>query len=257
MNRISFDLSGKVALLTGAARGIGLAMAQALAAHGAAVAIQDIDEQVAHNEADKINQQGGRSIALAGDISDLSIAPNLVNQTRNTLGGIHILINNGGVQLRQHWLTETRESFDRTFHGNVLLPILLCQLIEPDLRRQKWGRIINIGSIQQIDGNERMLSYASSKSTLANITFALARDFARDNITVNNIAPGYIDTIRNVAKLGTPQGRAEAGKHIPAGRVGEPEDLAGITILLCSDAGSYITGQTIYVDGGLSVISAV
>jgi NAD(P)-dependent dehydrogenase (short-subunit alcohol dehydrogenase family) len=85
----------------------------------------------------------------------------------------------------------------------------------------------------------------------------LARDFARDNVTVNLIAPGYINTIRNEARLGTPEGRAEAGKHIPAGRVGEPEDLAGITLLLCSDAGSYITGQSIYVDGGLSVISAV
>ena len=257
MNRISFDLTGKIALLTGAARGIGLAMAQVLAAHGAAVAIQDIDEPGARDEADKINQQGGRAIALGGDISDLPIASNLVNQTKSKLGGIHILINNGGVQLRQHWMTETRDSFDRTFHGNVLLPILLCQLIEPDLRRQKWGRIINVGSIQQIDGNERMLSYAASKATLDNITFALARDFAPDNITVNNIAPGYINTIRNVERLGTVEGRAEAGQHIPAGRVGEPEDLAGITLLLCSDAGSYITGQTIFVDGGLSVISAV
>jgi NAD(P)-dependent dehydrogenase (short-subunit alcohol dehydrogenase family) len=257
MTPITFDLSGKVALLTGAARGIGLAMANVLAAHGAAVAIQDIDESVARAEAEKINRAGGRAIGLGGDISDLSIAPKLVNETRKRLGGIHILINNGGVQLRKHWLTETRESFDQTFHGNVLLPILLCQLIEPDLRQQKWGRIINVGSIQQIDGNERMLTYASSKSTLENITFALARDFARDNVTVNLIAPGYINTIRNEARLGTPEGRAEAGKHIPAGRVGEPEDLAGITLLLCSDAGSYITGQSIYVDGGLSVISAV
>jgi NAD(P)-dependent dehydrogenase (short-subunit alcohol dehydrogenase family) len=243
------DLSGKVALLTGAARGIGLALAQALSDAGCAVAIQDIDEDLARAQAAKLK----RAIGLGGDISDVSIAPKLVQSTLEQLGGIHIIINNGGVQLRQHWLTETPESFDRTFHGNVLLPVLLAQQVNDIFRRQRWGRIINIGSIQQVGGNERMLSYAASKATLLNITKALARDFARDGVTVNLIAPGYINTIRNVAKLGTPEGRAEAGKHILMGRVGEPQDCVGIALLLCSEAGSYITGQTIFVDGGLSV----
>jgi NAD(P)-dependent dehydrogenase (short-subunit alcohol dehydrogenase family) len=131
--------------------------------------------------------------------------------------------------------------------------VLLAQQVNDIFRRQRWGRIINIGSIQQVGGNERMLSYAASKATLVNITKALARDFARDGVTVNLIAPGYINTIRNVAKLGTPEGRAEAGKHILMGRVGEPQDCVGIALLLCSEAGSYITGQVIFVDGGLSV----
>jgi len=178
---MNFDLSGKVALLTGSGRGIGLAIAKALAAAGCAVAIQDIDEDVAKSEADKL----GRAIALGGDISDLSIAPKLIKTTIDQLGGIHIIINNGGIQLRQHWLTETRETFDRTFHGNVLLPILLAQQVSEIFRRQRWGRIINIGSIQQIQGNERMLSYAASKATLENITWALARDFARGEATVD------------------------------------------------------------------------
>lgn len=253
MKAVPYDLSGKVALLTGAARGIGLAIAHGLVGCGCAVAIQDIDGAVARDEADKITKQGGRAIGLSGDISDLAIAPALVKETTEKLGGIDILINNGGVQLRKHWLTEDRESFDRTFHGNVLLPVLLAQLIEPRLRQQKWGRIINIGSIQQLGGNERMLSYAASKATLENMTKALARDFARDGVTVNLIAPGYINTIRNVEKLGTDEGREQAGKHIAMGRVGDPEDCVGLALFLCSDAASYITGQSIFVDGGLSV----
>jgi glucose 1-dehydrogenase len=246
---MNFDLSGKVALLTGAGRGIGLAMAQALSAAGCAVAIQDVDEQVAKAEAAKLP----RAVGLGGDITNLAVAPKLVTATREQLGGIHILINNGSVQLRKTWLNETRETFDQTLHGNVLLPVLLAQQVSDIFRRQKWGRIINVGSIQQQRGNERMLSYAASKAALENITKALARDFAGDGVTVNLIAPGYINTLRNVEKLGTPEGRAQAGQHIPAGRVGEPEDCAGIALLLCSDAASYITGQTIYVDGGLSV----
>jgi NAD(P)-dependent dehydrogenase (short-subunit alcohol dehydrogenase family) len=246
---MNFDFNGKVALITGAARGIGLAIAQALSAAGCAVAIQDIDEAVAEAEAAKLK----RAIALGGDISDTTLAPKLVAATMEQLGGIHILINNGGVQSRQHWTTETGESFDRTYHGNVLLPVLLAQQVNETFRRQKWGRIINVGSIQQIQGNAHMLAYASSKATLENITKALARDFARDGVTVNCLAPGYFNTIRNVEKLGTSEGRAQAGKHIPVGRVGEPDDAVGIALLLCSDAGSYITGQTIFVDGGLSV----
>ena len=245
-----FDLTDRVALITGAGRGIGLAIAQALASAGCAVAIQDIDEKVAQREADAIVDAGGRAIALGGDITDMSLAEALVTDCVKKLRGLHILINNASIQSGEDWRTLDLEKFDRTMHANIFTPIRLCQAAEPIMRKQRWGRIINVGSIQQMTGNEDMLAYAMSKAALENMTIALARDLAEVGITVNNLAPGYFRTIRN-PQLAKPDERRRAGSHIPIGRVGEPQDAAGIALLLCSNAGQYITGQTIYVDGGM------
>lgn len=251
VNGPSFDLTEKVALITGAGRGIGLAIARALASAGCAIAIQDIDLQVAQAEADKMNNEGGQAVALGGDINDLSLPPKLVEQTLVHLGGIHILVNNASIQATMPWTKVDQTDFDRTMHANVLFPIMLCQQVEPIFRRQEWGRVLNIGSIQQKYGNEHMLSYAMSKSALESLTLALSRDLA-PHATVNCIAPGYYNTHRNVKALGSKEGRDRAGEKMPLQRVGEPQDAAGMALLLCSEAGSYITGQTIYVDGGLS-----
>jgi NAD(P)-dependent dehydrogenase (short-subunit alcohol dehydrogenase family) len=247
-----FNLDGRVALITGAGRGIGLGIAKALASAGCAVAIQDIDEKVAQREADALEKSGVRAIALGGDITNVALADKLVRETVKKLGGLHILANNASVQSTQHWTKLELKEFDRTMHANVFTPIRLCQAAEKILRKQRWGRIVNVGSIQQLTGNETMLAYAMSKAALENMTIALARDFAGDGVTVNNLAPGYFHTIRN-PQLSTPQQRRAAGARIPAGRVGEPADVAGIALTLCSNAGQYITGQTIYVDGGISI----
>jgi NAD(P)-dependent dehydrogenase (short-subunit alcohol dehydrogenase family) len=252
--RATFDISGRVALITGAGRGIGLAMAGALAAAGVAVAIQDIDLDVAEAEAGKINQNGGRAVALAGDVTELSLAATLVDQTMEKLGGLHILINNAAVQQTQHWLRDTPEQIERQLRANLVLPILLCQHAAPILSAQKWGRIISIGSIQGKTGNPSMLAYAISKAALENMTKALACDLAEDLVTVNLLCPGWFDTWRNRQEFATPQDKIEKGKQaVPLRRIGEPQDFAGITLLLCSEAGGYITGQTIYIDGGMSV----
>jgi NAD(P)-dependent dehydrogenase (short-subunit alcohol dehydrogenase family) len=133
------------------------------------------------------------------------------------------------------------------------MPTLLCQQVVPVFKAQRWGRIVNIGSVQQRSGNPDMLPYSMSKAALVHLTTALAKDLARDGITVNTIAPGYFNTYRNRNELGTEEQRRKAGqRHIPEGRVGEPDDVIGAALLLCSDAGAYITGQTLYVDGGLT-----
>ena len=252
MNAPDFDLSGRVALITGAGRGIGLGIAQALASAGCAVAVQDLDLDVARREADAIASAGGKAIALGGDITDAQLPPRLVGETVEKLGGLHILVNNASIQSHQHWTKLDRAEFERNMLANLFVPVMLCQEAEPILRRQRWGRILNIGSIQQKTGNETMLAYAMSKVALESMTVALARDLAKDGVTVNNLAPGYFQTLRN-PQLESDEERDRAGKWIPVGRVGQPQDVAGAALLLCSDAGQYITGQTIYVDGGMSI----
>lgn len=246
-------MDGRIGLVTGAGRGIGLAIAEALASVGCAVAIQDIELDVAKAEVQRLCAGGAKAVALGGDLTDLSIAERLVRETVEQLGGLHVLVNNGAIQAKKHWTDLSPDDIERQHRANVLMPLLLCQQVVPMLKKQAWGRIVNIGSVQQRTGNPQMLPYSMSKAALVHLTGALAKDLARDGVTVNMIAPGYFNTLRNREHLGTSEQRREAGERfIPAGRVGEPNDVAGAALLLCSDAGAYITGQTLFVDGGIT-----
>src|SRR4051794_35577147 len=245
----NFSLQGHVALVTGAGRGIGLGIAQALASAGAAVAIQDIDLDVAKAEAEKISASEGRAIALGGDIRDPNLAASWIDQTREQHGGFHILVNNAAIQSQQKWLDVKLELMEEQFRANLFTPIVLCQRAVPIFREQKFGRILNVGSIQQRNGNAGMLPYSLTKSALATLTKALARATVKDGITVNLIAPGFFRTLRNQQSFETEEKAKHAGDWVPMGRPGEPEDAAGIALLLCSEAGGYITGQSIFVDG--------
>ncbi len=250
---LDFGLDGRVALITGAGRGIGLGVAKALAEHGAAVAIQDLDREVAEAEAERLRAAGHCTIALGGDISDTALAGDLVAAAMSQLGGLHIVINNAAIQSSIHWTHQPLEEIERIVRADFIFPILLCRLAVPIFRSQRWGRIINVGSIQQLQGGSpHMLPYAMSKGALVTMTRVTARDLAKDNVTVNMIAPGYFDTWRNRADFPDDQTRREKGKWIPLGRIGQPSDCAGAAVLLCSPAGDYITGQTIYIDGGMS-----
>ena len=253
MTPVSFDLSGKVALLTGAARGIGLAMAQALAANGAAVAIQDIAADIAESEAAAIRQAGGKAIGLGGDLTDIAVAPGLIEQTVAKLGGLHILINNAGIQKAGQWIDITAEEAMRQWTVNMLVPLTLCQLACPIFKQQKFGRIVNVSSIQARRGNTHMLSYSMSKAAMNNLTSALGheRELVSQGITVNGLMPGWFYTLRNQHDFKNEQDKIEKGKHVPIGRIGEPRDCAGVTLMLCSQAGEYISGETIVVSGGM------
>lgn len=251
-----FRLDGRLALVTGSGRGIGLAIARALAAQGAGVAIQDIDQGVAEQEAARICAAGGTAVAFGGDVTDLTLPGRLVPQVVSALGGLHILVNNAAIQVDSDWKQVPAEQFELQLRANVTVPMLFCQQAVPIFVAQGFGRIINLGSIQQLAGNPRMLSYSIGKAALATMTKALAREMAEHQVTVNLIAPGYVaGTLRNQWALQTPQDKQERGRHLPMRRMAEPEDHAGMAVLLCSAAGSYITGQSIFVDGGLSTRS--
>lgn len=249
----SFNLTGRAALITGAGRGIGLGIARGLAEAGCAVAIQDLDLAVAQEAAAQLAQTGARTLALGGDIGDAAHVATLVDQTVAAFGGFDILVNNAAIQLPVPWTELTPESIETQHRANLAAPLLLCQAALPHFKARNWGRILNIGSIQGRKGNAGMLAYSSSKAAIVNLTTALAHDLAADGITVNCLAPGYFDTWRNRHDFPDEEEKALRSTWVPANRIGAPADCAGLALLLCSDAGSYITGQTIYVDGGMSI----
>jgi NAD(P)-dependent dehydrogenase (short-subunit alcohol dehydrogenase family) len=246
-----FRLDGKVALLTGAARGIGHGIAQVLAEHGCAVAIQDIDERVASESARRIVEQGGKAVAIGGDIANLAHVEQFIPQTVEELGGLNILVNNAGLQADKHFSEQSIDEIERQFRGNLTAALRLVQIARPILVTQRWGRVLNIGSVQGKSGGAVNLPYAMTKAALERMTQSLSRELTRDGVTVNCIAPGWFDTFRN-ARYIDDQNRAEAKQRIPVGRHGNDFDCAGLALLLCSDAGAYITGQTVVVDGGLT-----
>jgi glucose 1-dehydrogenase len=248
-----FDLAGRCALVTGAGRGIGLAMARALAGAGCAVAVQDIDLGVARSAVDDIVAAGGRAIALGGDLADLSLPARLVADAAAALGGLHILVNNGSIQIPCPWLEATAADMERQLRVDLVVPVLLCQQVVPIFRAQRFGRIVNIGSVQQRRANPEMLAYSLSKGAMEKLTVGLAHELAPDGITVNQIAPGWINhTVRNADDLRTQADVDQrAASAVPLGRMGEPDDFRGIVLLICSDAGSYMTGQNVFVDGGM------
>jgi gluconate 5-dehydrogenase len=253
MWKLDLDLTGRVALLSGAARGIGLGIARALASYGATVVLQDIDRDVAEAEAARIRDAGLQASVLGGDLADLSIAPSLVEQTVARHGSIDILVNNAAVQVEKEYHEQTVEQIEWQLRIDQVVPVLLIRAAVPHMKQRGWGRLINIGSIQGRWGNPGMLPYSMSKQAMENLTLAMSRKHMRDGITSNLIAPGWFDTPRNAGRLPDveKQGTPEFRRRIAAGRFGKPEDCAGVAVLLCSRAGEYITGQTIYVDGGL------
>ena len=253
MNAPDFRVDGKVALITGSGRGIGMGMAKALASAGAVVVVQDIDFAVAQSAATEITVAGGKAVPMPGDLTHIAAAEKLVRDTVEQVGPIDILINNAAVQTPAHWTKVSPDEIQQQLSADLIVPILLTQLVVPHMKSQKWGRIINLGSVQQQRGNPHMLAYSLAKAAIEKLTRGLARELAKDNIIVNCVAPGWINTWRNRGDFKDEQDMIAKGKNVPIGRVGQPSDFGGICLLLCSEAGSYITGQTIYVDGGLTV----
>lgn len=249
-----FDLKGRRALVTGSSRGIGAAIVLALAKAGADVAIHYTGrEEDARDVARQAEAHGVRTTVVCADLSTDGAAERIFSGTTTALGGLDIVVLNAAVQTRKDWLDFTREDIDWHVAVNYRSGLELLQLAAPGMIERKWGRILAIGSVQETRPHPQMLVYSSLKHAQAGLVLGLAPQLAPHGITVNNLAPGVIRTDRNNAALSDEAYAAKVRAAIPAGYFGEAGDCAGAALLLCSDAGRYITGQSLYVDGGLGL----
>ena len=248
-----FRMDGKIALLTGSGRGIGLGIAQALASAGCTVAVQDIEPNVAAAAAEQINASGGHAVSLGGDLTKLEEVGGMVAGVVEQVGGLHILVNNGSIQIPKRFYEQTVEEMRRQLDCNLLAPILLLKDALPHFRDGGYGRVLNVGSIQASKGVKQMPIYSMTKAAMVQLTKTMAAELAPERFTANLIAPGWYDTHRTRNEFDTEEHKVEIGKHIPLGRIGRPDDCGGASVYLCSPAGGYTTGQSFFVDGGMSL----
>lgn len=240
----------KTAFVTGSSRGIGRAIAIRLAADGFHVILHGVSEtKHIKNLKNEIEQNGGKADILCADLCDTEATKKL----GEALGEVDVLVLNASLQYRTPWQEITTEACYEQLNCNFVSSMLLIQAAVPHMKKTGWGRIITIGSVQEAKPHPDMLVYSASKAAQTNMMQSLSLQLAKDGITVNNVAPGVIYTDRNVEALSDPEYAKKVTDSIPVGFYGEPKDCAGIVSLLCSDEGRYITGQSIYVDGGKSV----
>lgn len=249
-----FDLRGRSALITGSSRGIGKAFALALTRAGARVALHASSPHGAIEDTAKmIRALGGECITLAADLAAEDAPQRIVQETRAAFGAIDILVCNASVQLPENWLETSAAHFATQVNVNLRSTFALMQLVAPQMTERKWGRIVTVGSVQETKPHPQMTVYAATKCAQTSLVRSLAPQLADSGVTVNNIAPGVIETDRNTARLADERYKQIVLEKIPAARTGTPEDCVGALLLLCSEAGSYITGQSIYVDGGMGL----
>ncbi|MDE2766446.1 MAG: 3-oxoacyl-[acyl-carrier-protein] reductase [Chloroflexota bacterium] len=249
---MSGALAGKRALVTGASHGIGRAVTLRFAAEGARVAINYRSDRAAAEEAvASIEAAGGEAVAIGGDVSRPDEAAALVESAASAFGGVDVLVNNAGVTRDGLLLRMEEEAWDAVLDTNLKGAFLCSKAAARHMTRARWGRIVNISSIVGLTGNAGQANYASAKAGLIGLTKTLARELASRNVTVNAIAPGFIST-RMVESL-SPETQTRVLERIPLGRFGTPDDVAAVCAFLASDDGSYITGQTLGVDGGLVI----
>jgi NAD(P)-dependent dehydrogenase (short-subunit alcohol dehydrogenase family) len=198
---------------------------------------------------DEIEREGGKTHIMCADLCDLTATKKLCE----ALEGIDVLVLNASVQHRTPWQEITAEACYEQLNCNFISSMLLIQAVAPHMKNEGWGRIITVGSVQEAKPHPDMLVYSASKAAQTNMMQSLSLQLAKNGITVNNVAPGVIYTDRNVEALSDAAYAKKVIDSIPVGFYGEPADCAGIVSLLCSDDGRYITGQSIYVDGGKSV----
>ncbi|HYF65710.1 MAG TPA: 3-oxoacyl-[acyl-carrier-protein] reductase [Herpetosiphonaceae bacterium] len=244
------DLAGRVALVTGASRGIGRAIALALGASGAAVVVNYRGSEAAAQEAvAAITGQGGQAIAVQADVSDPASHEALIKAATEAFGRLDILVNNAGITRDNLLLRMKAEEIDDVLNTNLRGVMLLTKAALRPMMKNKWGRIVSMSSIIGLTGNAGQANYAATKAGLLGFTKSLALEMASRNITANAICPGFIDTDMTAAALSDDL-RAKALERVPLGRLGTPADIANAVVFLASDAASYITGQTLAVDGG-------
>ncbi len=248
-------MSGRVAVVTGAASGIGLGVARRFAADGHAVALLDRDGAAATKEATDLSGQGLQATSHEVDVADRAGLERVFSDVRKEFGPVTILVTSAGIESFDAVADITAEKWDRILAVNLTGTFTCMQLAVPDMVAAQWGRIVTISSSSAQSGAPRMAHYVASKGGVIGLTKAFAREFAGQGITVNTIPPTIVDTpmARNAAGVGNVPSIDAMGSMVPTGRAGTPDDIAATCAFLCSDEASYITGQLIGVNGGMYI----
>jgi len=250
----TFDLSGRVAIVTGGNGGIGLGMATGLAAAGAAIVVAARNREKSEAAVAKLIALGAKAAFVPVDAADPASCRAMVTEAVTEFGRVDILVNNAGMSIRKPPETYAVEEWRQVIETNLTGPLVCCQAVYPHMKAQGGGKIVSIGSMMSIFGAAYAAAYSASKGAIVQMTKSLATAWAKDNIQVNAVLPGWIDT-----ELTRDARRQVTGLHerilnrTPAGRWGVPEDLAGIAVFLASPAADFVTGAAIPVDGGFSV----
>ncbi len=246
-----FRLHGKVALITGGARGLGRTMAAALAEAGADIALAGRSKETCQQAADGIASGTGRKVmAFAADVTKIDEVELLANDVEREFGKIDILVNNAGINIRGPIQQLTEADWDAVIDTNLKGPFLCARAIGPRMVGRGWGRVINLGSVLGVIALPGRAPYASSKAGVINLTRVLALEWAGTGVTANAICPGAFATEMNRTLLEDPVKYKEFVAQIPMGRWGELEELTGAVVFLASEASSYVTGTPLFVDGG-------
>ena len=243
-------MQNRRALVTGSSRGIGRAIALALAEDGYEIVLHCAGNIAKAQEVKAlIEEKGGTATVIQADLCNLEDTARLAREA----GEIDALVLNASLQIKNHWDMIPVADCMQQLNCNFVSSMMLIQSLAPNMQKKKWGRIVTIGSVQEQKPHPDMLVYSASKAAQTNMVHSLALQLAKDGITVNNVAPGVIYTDRNVEALSDEAYAKKVMNLIPVGFYGEPEDCAAMVKLLCSEQGRYITGQSIYVDGGKGI----
>ncbi len=247
-----FDLSGKVALVTGASSGIGQRQALALAQAGASVVLLGRRKEQLDSTVTEIEAKGGKSASLPIDLADRRQLADVASLAASQFGPIDILVNAAGINLRQPVDEITLESWDETLNLNLSVPFFLARELIPAMQSSGWGRIINIASLQSSRAFANSAAYGASKGGIAQLTRAMAEAWSDKGININAIAPGFFPTGLTAPVYQNPEALEKLAMQTAIGRNGELSDLDGITVFLASAASDYVTGQIIHLDGGFT-----
>lgn len=247
---MSKPLSGQVALVTGASRGIGRSIALNLASLGANIVVNYSGNETAAQEVvAEIHALGTEAVALKANVGSYEQADNLIKETINAMGRIDILVNNAGITRDNLIMRMKEEEFDQVIETNLKGVFNCLKAVTRPMMKQRYGRIINISSVVGVLGNAGQANYVAAKAGVIGLTKSSARELASRGITVNCVAPGFIDT--DMTKELSEDLRSKLIADIPLARLGQPEEIAKVVAFLASDSASYMTGQTLHVDGGM------
>ncbi|MEV4664946.1 3-oxoacyl-ACP reductase FabG [Micromonospora echinofusca] len=244
----------RVAVVTGAAQGIGAATAHRLAAEGAAVAVVDLDAARARAVADEIAAAGGRAVGIGCDVTDAAAVAAMTDQVIQAYGGLHVLVNNAGITRDNLLFKMPLPEWEAVLTTNLTSMFLCCQAAQEHMVAARYGRIVNLSSRSAL-GNRGQVNYAAAKAGVQGLTATLAVELGPFNVTVNAVAPGYVATAMTAAtaeRVGSsPEAHQRAvAEHTPLRRVAQPAEIASVIAFLASDDASYVSGQTLYVNGG-------